>query len=158
MWFLNWRFLIAAAMVLSTCAVGWTSYAAGKQRGMEHVQLQWDSEKLQLIAEATSREQYLKQKLEKANAASRLREKQLRADAAGSLDTALRLHNQLTEASSRIPTASCTTTREYASTVTELFGNCKTAYRNLAEKADGHANDAVTLREAWPTNQPSQKE
>jgi len=44
----------------------------------------------------------------------------------------------------------CTATAERARTVAELFGQCAGALEDLARKADGHANDATALTEAWP--------
>ena len=37
-----------------------------------------------------------------------------------------------------------------ADTLAALLDQCQTDYRAMAEVADGHANDARTLMEAWP--------
>ncbi len=37
-----------------------------------------------------------------------------------------------------------------AATLAELFGDCASHYRGMAEKADRHASDARTLSEGWP--------
>lgn len=54
--------------------------------------------------------------------------------------------------STAISTASCTSVRDYATTATTVFGECATALEDMARKAQGHALDARTLIQAWPTN------
>lgn len=39
---------------------------------------------------------------------------------------------------------------EYAAALGVVFNDCRAAYGELVPKADGHAGDARTLREAWP--------
>ncbi len=42
--------------------------------------------------------------------------------------------------------------RHYATALGTLFGECSDHYREMAERADGHALDAERLRAAWPKN------
>lgn len=42
--------------------------------------------------------------------------------------------------------------RHYSRTLGKLFGECSDHYREMAERADGHALDAGRLRAAWPKN------
>jgi chromosome segregation ATPase len=60
------------------------------------------------------------------------------------------LRKQLASASVQLPNASCTSVREYAATVNELFDQCAGAFADMAETADRHASDAMMLLEAWP--------
>ncbi len=39
---------------------------------------------------------------------------------------------------------------QYASTVSAVLDECQAAYREVAGHADGHANDALMLQQAWP--------
>ncbi len=61
-----------------------------------------------------------------------------------------RLREQLADARTRIGEASSTAVAEYANTLSDVFGECVQAYTELAGQAQGHANDAVMLMEAWP--------
>lgn len=54
----------------------------------------------------------------------------------------------------RIAAASREAVNQYASTATAVFTECAARYSGLAAKADGHASDALMLREAWPAVQP----
>lgn len=60
------------------------------------------------------------------------------------------LRKQLSAAEQRLANASPSSLIEYASTLSELFGQCSERYTALAAKADGHAADATTCRAAWP--------
>ena len=64
------------------------------------------------------------------------------------------LLNDLAAYTVRLPGATCTAAVEYASTVNELFGICADQLGAVAAQADGHASDAMMLREAWPLAKP----
>ena len=75
------------------------------------------------------------------------------ADAAAAAKSQLdwvRDYNQRSAAA--ISTSTCTSVRDYATTVNTVFGECTVALEELARKADGHALDANTLIKSWPTN------
>lgn len=61
------------------------------------------------------------------------------------------LRSQLSDATGKISDASCTSVRNYATTVTAVFNECVSEYEEMARKAQGHALDARTLIDAWPT-------
>jgi len=61
-----------------------------------------------------------------------------------------RLRDELSKASVQLPDASCSSARNYATTVNELFGQCTDQLRAVAGQADGHAADSLMLQEAWP--------
>ena len=52
--------------------------------------------------------------------------------------------------SAAIPESTCSSVRNYAATATAVFGECSAALTDMARKAEGHALDSRTLREAWP--------
>lgn len=60
------------------------------------------------------------------------------------------LRQQLASARSSLPTATCEAARNYAATLSDVFGECTERYRELAEKATGHASDVMTLEKGWP--------
>ena len=75
---------------------------------------------------------------------------QQNAKAAASARTELdRLRRQLASAND-LSTASCPSTRDYATTLAVVFGECATRIGELAEKADGHSLDSRTLNGAFP--------
>lgn len=50
----------------------------------------------------------------------------------------------------RLAEGSESAARQYAATLGKLFGECSESYREMAERAEGHAIDAERLRAAWP--------
>ncbi|ENU19585.1 hypothetical protein F994_02445 [Acinetobacter bohemicus ANC 3994] len=84
-------------------------------------------------------EQNAIKKIQDANAAARS------ADLA-----AIGLSKQLSEANKRLSTAPKEIIIEYTVTNSELLETCTAEYRGMAEKADGHAIDAMRLSESWP--------
>ena len=82
--------------------------------------------------------------------AARVRETSLRRDIAAADSESDGLRAQLSDAARRLADAPPTTVLEYATTVNQLFADCSRGYQELAGKADGHAADVRTLREAWP--------
>jgi hypothetical protein len=61
------------------------------------------------------------------------------------------LRNQINAATTALPTATCSSARDYAATATAVFEQCAAALEELATKADGHATDSRTLTNAWPS-------
>ena len=102
-----------------------------------------------VVAEEATRLQGKKDDALKA-AQEQTRKNALAADAAR-----IELHRVRVEANratTAIPTATCTSVRDYATTATSVFGECSVALEDLARKADGHAVDSKALRDAWPDN------
>jgi hypothetical protein len=49
--------------------------------------------------------------------------------------------------------ASCTSVRNHATAAAAVFAECSAAFADMARKADGHALDAKTLIQSWPTTE-----
>lgn len=101
------------------------------------------------VAEEAKRLQGKKDDALKA-AQEQVRKNALAADAAR-----IELHRMRVEAdraTAAIPTATCSSVKQYAATVTSVFGECTVALEDMARKADGHAVDSKALTDAWPTN------
>lgn len=101
------------------------------------------------VAEEAKRLQGKKDDALKA-AQEQTRKNALAADAAR-----IELHRVRVEAdraATAIPTATCSSVKQYAATVTSVFGECTVALEDMARKADGHAVDSKALTDAWPTN------
>ena len=63
---------------------------------------------------------------------------------------ASRLSKQLNSANDRLAKASREASVNYAITANSILESCIGEYRQMAEKADGHAIDAERLSGAWP--------
>ena len=72
------------------------------------------------------------------------------AAAAAARRTADGLREQLASANARIASAAPAAVAEYATAIGAVFDDCRAAYAGMAEIADGHADDARLMREAWP--------
>lgn len=86
------------------------------------------------------------QALENANS----RDQIIRTLAAGSGSASLGLRDTLAAISRGVPDASVEALRHSATALAAVLQNCQSEYRDLAEKADRHASDALTLEQAWP--------
>jgi hypothetical protein len=75
---------------------------------------------------------------------------QKNAQAAASARSELeRLRRELANRAT-VANATCASTRDYASTLAVIFGECATRIGEMAEAADGHALDSRTLQQSWP--------
>jgi hypothetical protein len=75
---------------------------------------------------------------------------QKNANAAASARSELsRVRKQLAN-SVTISSATCASTRNYADTLSVVFGECATRLTEVAKDADGHAADSRTFQRAWP--------
>jgi len=89
-----------------------------------------------------------KLKDEALNEANKIAQKnaQSAASARAELD---RVRRQLAN-SVTIGSSTCASARDYASTLSVIFGECSTRLTEVAKDADGHAVDSRTLEKAWP--------
>lgn len=60
------------------------------------------------------------------------------------------LRAQLAATAVQLPSASCASVRDYATTLTGLFDQCAGAYQDMAGKAQGHASTVRLMLESWP--------
>jgi len=94
----------------------------------------WNNQRNEAIENANSRDQII------------------RSLAAGSAGASLSLRDTLAAISRGVPDASVEALRHSTTTLAAVLQNCQSEYRELAEKADRHASDTLTLEQAWPTN------
>jgi hypothetical protein len=90
-----------------------------------------------------------RQKQEALNEANRISQRNAAAAATARAD-ADRLRNDLTTTTSRVPTATVASLRNYTTTISSVFAECVREIEDLAKTADGHALDSRTLMGAWP--------
>lgn len=75
---------------------------------------------------------------------------QKNANAAASARAELsRVRKQLAS-SVTIGSSTCASTRAYADTLVDVFGECAARLFEVAKEADGHAADSRTFQRAWP--------
>lgn len=144
-----YRWLLAGLAVLTfVAALAWYHHRT-LERGREEVRQQVAAEaaeQIQRVIEQNNQIQKVKDeaieqaaKRAQANAASAVR-------ARTELD---RLRKQVASAPS-VSGDSCAAAIDRASTLGTLLGECAERYSAVAASADGHLNDALTLRQAWP--------
>ena len=150
MWKLKTLAVATTAFSISLAATAWYAHNKGKLSGMALVQQKWDSEKATVAMLHATQIAEINQKLQEAQNEVRQREIIVRRDVAASRAVVDGLRQQLQEANRIIATASAEAVAEYASAVSDVFSDCARAYQEMAEQADGHANDALLLYKGWP--------
>jgi hypothetical protein len=138
---------LAIAIALGT--LGYLYRESLVNLGRSEVKAEVTEQALEQAAEATEKTaEYQGKKddaLESAN-------KRAQANAAAASSARLeldRLRKQIADAPD-VPGDTCSAAVNRADALGDVFGECSTALVDLAEKADGHANDAVMLYESWP--------
>ena len=125
-----WRY---DAQIATTASQHATALASANQKALD------DTIKMQRTKDEAIKAAEQRAKTQAANAAV------LRTERDG-------LRAQLAATAVQLPSASCTSVRDYATTLTGLFDQCAGAYQDMAGQAQGHAADVRTLSEAWPVN------
>ena len=145
----NW---ILAAVVAAVFIGGWWA-------GSMHEQSSWQAEKLAMAAtrdkqinEARRAESAMREQVRKAQEDARKREEKLVADAAAAGRAADGLRDEISGLRRGLSAASAETNRRTADAALDVFQQCTNEYRAVAQAADQHANDAVTLDQAWPAS------
>ena len=78
------------------------------------------------------------------------REAAARDAAAGALSERDSLHDDLAKLRNDLPGISANACKERVATLSELFDQCAIAYQSMAGTSQRHANDTLTLEQAWP--------
>lgn len=146
----NW---ILAAVVAAVFIGGWSA-------GSTHEQSSWQAEKLAMAAtrdkqinEARAAESAMREQVRKAQEYAQKREEKLVADAAAAGRAADGLRDEISGLRRGLSAASAETNRRTADAALDVFGQCVDQYREVAQAADQHASDAVTLDQAWPASE-----
>lgn len=140
----------AAVLSVLTGLCVWAFQDALHEAELSDMRLQAAEEKGASLIKIRQIEGGLNEKYIQAVNSARDRERVLRADVAALRDSAQGLRTQHTEAMRRLAQAPAEAIREYAATVSDVFGECKTRYAEVAEAAQRHSDDVRTLIEAWP--------
>lgn len=140
-----WRLgLLAAALALYPM-----SYIKGRYDGARKVEDQHAVDKARANSEARSLEQARQRRADEAAALAAARSHRISADAANARAERDGLRGDL-DATRRYAEKSASAAANAVATLGNVFESCVRSYSELAEIADRHASDAMTLREAWP--------
>ena len=146
----NW---ILAAVVAAVFIGGWSA-------GSTHEQSSWQAEKLAMAAtrdkqinEARAAESAMREQVRKAQEYAQKREEKLVADAAAAGRAADGLRSQIASLRRGLSAATTEANRRTADAALDVFQQCADEYRAVAQAADQHASDAVTLDQAWPASE-----
>lgn len=99
---------------------------------------------------ARQKEQSFNDQLRKAEQDAASREKRLRVELAVAESRYVRMRDDFATIRARLPGLSATDCTATADAALDVFQQCAEEYRALARTADGHADDARQLTEAWP--------
>lgn len=146
----NW---ILAAVVAAVFIGGWWA-------GSTHEQSSWQAEKLAMSVErdrqidaARQAESRLRAQVMEAQEDAQKREEKLVADAAAAGRAADGLRSQIASLRRGLSAATAEANRRTADAALDVFQQCTDEYRAVAQAADQHASDAVTLDQAWPASE-----
>ena len=144
---------IVAAAVVAVFIGGWWA-------GSTHEQSSWQAEKLAMSVErdrqidaARQAESRLRAQVMEAQEDAQKREEKLVADAAAAGRAADGLRSQIASLRRGLSAATAEANRRTADAALDVFQQCADEYRAVAQAADQHASDAVTLDQAWPAGE-----
>ena len=138
----------AAALVMGALG-GWTANG-WRLNGKIDQMIARHSQDLSKATEAALNESLRLQKLKDEALDETNKTAQKNANAAAYARAELdRVRKQLANSAS-ISDATCASTRNYASTLSLVFGECATRLTEVAKDADGHAADSRTFQNSWP--------
>jgi septal ring factor EnvC (AmiA/AmiB activator) len=143
--------LIAA---LAAASAAWFFQDARMDAAVAEVRLEQTNERLGAVSQARADERAITSTYQGALNAARTREALLRTEIDHLHRVSDGLRDQNADAARRLAAASPAAVLEYATALGAVFEDCRAAYAEVVEKADGHASDVRTLREAWPVIPP----
>lgn len=131
----------------------YTTYDLGKSV----VKKDWNAEKISLFKHSQESE-HENRKIESRRAqnvsdslqASSARARALQGDAGAARVELERLRSDNAAARLQLPSSTSAACVTAADTTSQLLDYCAAALADVAAKADGHANDSLTIQQAWP--------
>jgi hypothetical protein len=145
-----YRWLIGGLLIAGAAsAFGWYRYSLiqqGHAKAIAEVQSQAADQLKRAIEQSANLQEVKDEAIQNATIRA-----QKNASAAASTRSELgRLRQSVADRPS-VSGDSCAASVDRAAALGSVFGDCSTTLVGMAEKADGHASDAVTLFDAWPT-------
>lgn len=141
--------LIAAVAV--ALGFAWNGFIKHEQNiGYQKAVAEYNVKLIEAKERADKRERELTAQVKEAQDNGLKREETIKAlaDAVGKSSDSLR--NTANAIRLGLPNATVEAARTAADAFAAVFTDCQRRYADVAEKADGHANDVRTLEEAWP--------
>lgn len=141
--------LIAAVAV--ALGFAWNWHVKHEQNiGYQKAVAEYNVKLIEAKERADKRERELTAQVKEAQDNGLKREETIKAlaDAVGKSSDSLR--NTANAIRLGLPNATVEAARTAADAFAAVFTDCQRRYADVAEKADGHANDVRTLEEAWP--------
>jgi hypothetical protein len=145
-----YRWLLYGGLIAALVLGAWRLDAHVQQQGYDRAVAEYTAQALKATEAARVREQSLQSQVTKANDDHQKRETSLLADAGRAATVTASLRSDLANIRASLPGLTRAAVNQRADALAELFGQCGAAFTDMAKKADGHANDSLTLQEAWP--------
>ena len=147
--------LITHLVVAVAAAAGvWVFQDARMDAAVADVRLEQTNERMAAVTQARAEERAITKTYQGALNAARDRETLLRAELDRLHRVSDELRDQNADGARRLAAAPPAAVLEYATALGAVFEDCRAAYGGMVEKADGHASDVRTHREAWPVIPP----
>jgi len=146
------RLIASALALLAAFAAGWTGQGWRMQATLNRKELAHAQQMESLHAHALADYKHMEIIKDAAIQEAHDRAEQNRADADTARTAADSLRRDLAGVPARISTAASAAVDEYAAAATVVFEQCSAEVAELARAADGHANDARMMWEAWPVS------
>lgn len=146
---------IVKALLIAAVAVAlgfaWNGFIKHEQNiGYQKAVAEYTVKLLEAKEAADKREQELTTQVQEAQANGLKREETIKALAAAVGKSSDSLRTTANAIRLGLPHATVEAARTAADAFAAVFTDCQRRYADVAEKADGHANDVRTLEEAWP--------
>ena len=139
--------LIIAMSIFAAGAAGGVKWHAGQDAIKENQRL--EQVRVQAAAHRAEERRQSEQTIGALNAqAKRTQAAQVAAAAAN--DASGRLRDDIADLQRRLPSATLDACRRDAAALGAVFNSCRAEYEALGRDAQGHADDTLTLQQAWP--------
>lgn len=151
---MNLSLITHLVVALAAAAGVWVFQDARMDAAVADVRLEQTNERLDAVTQARADERAITKTYQGALNAARDRETLLRTELDRLHRVSDELRDQNADAARRLAAAPPAAVLEYALALGAVFEDCRAAYAGMVEKAEGHASDVRTLREAWPVIPP----
>lgn len=142
--------MVLAVLLIVAFAAGWWVNAQRTEARISLLKKEHAEQTMRAGASALASYSRMEKTKDDAIKSAQARAERLQDDAGAAAVAADGLRKQLAGVPARIAAASRSAVDEYASTAGELLGACTAEYQWMARQADGHANDARLMLDAWP--------
>ena len=140
--------LLAAGV---TAAAVWVFQDARMDAAVAEVRLEQAGERLRAVSTARADERAITKTYVEALNAARTRETLMRTEIDHLRHVSDGLRDQNADAARRLAAAPPAAVLEYATALGVVFEDCRAAYGDLAEEADGHVSFIRLMQQAWPS-------